>query len=64
MDWYAAGKKIHDAREKIGLTQEELAEIIGVTPASISYYENGKKRPSFDKIKKICAVLNLDIAEL
>jgi len=64
MDWREAGKKIYNARIKRGLTQEELAEKIGVTPASISYYESGKKRPSFEKIKKICLELNLDIAAL
>lgn len=64
MDWRKTGNQIYKARIEKGLTQEELAEAVGVTPASISYYENGKKRPSFEKIKKICHTLNIDMAEL
>lgn len=58
------GIKIKTARLEKGLTQQDLSKIIGVTPESISYYEAGKKTPSFDKIKTICRVLNLDINEM
>lgn len=64
MDWRDAGKKIKAARLEKGLTQEDLSKIVGVTPESISYYETGKKRPSFDKIKTICRVLNIDMEKL
>lgn len=33
------------------MTQQELAVLFGVTPASISYYETGTRIPS-DKVKK------------
>ncbi len=61
MDWVSLGSKIKSARLEKGLTQEDLSKIIGVTPESISYYEAGKKRPSFEKIKNICRVLSIDI---
>lgn len=64
MNWGEFGSKIKIARLEKGLTQQDLGKILEVTPESISYYEAGKKRPSFDKIKNICRVLNIDIGEL
>ena len=64
MDWVAFGNKIRKARIEKGLTQLDLAEIVDVTPVSISYYEAGKKKPSFDKIKTICNELGLDIDDM
>lgn len=64
MNWVKFGKIVKIARVKKGLTQRELAKYVKVTPESISYYESGKKHPSFDKIKTICEVLNLDARKL
>ncbi len=40
-DFGPIGKRIKTAREKKGLTQEQLAEILGVTPNHISEIERG-----------------------
>ena len=64
MDWVNFGVKIKTARLEKGLTQDDLGKIIGVTPESISYYETGKKKPAFDKIKNLARVLSLDINTL
>lgn len=64
MNWEGFGTKIKVARLEKGLTQQDLAKIVEVTPESISYYEAGKKKPSFDKIKTICRVLSLNMEEL
>lgn len=58
------GHKIKNARRELGLTQNDLAKIIGVTPESISYYESGKKCPTHDKLKNICRVLKLNMGDL
>lgn len=39
------GKRIKEARENKGLTQAQLAKVIGVTPSSITNYENGTSHP-------------------
>lgn len=39
------GKRIKEARIKRGLTQRQLAEIIGVKHNSISDWENDKNKP-------------------
>jgi len=64
LDWVLFGIKIKTARLKKGLTQQDLAEIVDVTPVSISYYESGKKKPSFEKIKTICTELGISIEEI
>lgn len=64
MNWTEFGEKIKSSRLEKGLTQQDLAKIVEVTPESISYYEAGKKHPSFEKIKVICRVLGLSADEL
>ena len=64
MDREGFGVKIKQARLEKGLTQQDLGKIIEVTPESISYYESGKKIPSFAKLKVLCRVLGLNMNEL
>lgn len=45
------GNKLRRLRMQKNMTQQELAVLFGVTPASISYYETGTRIPS-DKVKK------------
>ena len=42
------GERIEAARKKKGLTQEELAEIVGVSQSMINHIEKGRKKPSLD----------------
>jgi DNA-binding XRE family transcriptional regulator len=51
-------------REHRGLTAAVLAEMIGVTPAHISKLETGKGEPSIGLLKKLAAVLDVDIDSL
>lgn len=43
-------KRIADERKKLGLNQEELAEKVGVSQKSISKYENGTRRPTYETL--------------
>lgn len=36
-------------RELAGLSQAEIAELVGVTPAAISRWEAGERRPTGDR---------------
>ena len=47
------GQKIQCYREKAGVSQEELAEHVGVSVTSISNIERGANYPSFDNFIKI-----------
>lgn len=51
---------LKEVREKAGVTQEQLAEKIGVTRQSIGSYENGIVRPSVDVAKAIGKELDFD----
>ncbi len=52
-------KKFKKARKKIGLTQREVGEKIGITTNSYARIEQGRAKPSYDTLKLICKVLGL-----
>ena len=58
------GKFIFDCRKKKGLTQEELAEKLGVTSKSISRWENGNTMPDYSLLKDLCSELDINVNEL
>lgn len=51
------GKRIQELRKKNNITQESLAESVGIEPVSISNIENGKYYPTAENLEKIIAVL-------
>ena len=51
------GKRIKQARENKGLTQEKLAEYLDVSNAYISKIERGKTPINLDRLSEICVVL-------
>jgi len=58
------GECIHIARRRQGLTQERLAELVGVTAHHISRIERGKESPSIHLIHKIATTFGLELNEL
>ena len=50
--------------EERNITQQELAEYIGVTQASVSNWCKGIKMPRMDKIDKICQYLDVERSAL
>lgn len=54
------GKRIKEARDSLGLTQEELAKIVGVTKAAIGNYETGVSHPKENVLYKLFKALNCD----
>jgi len=53
------GQIIKQARISASLTQEELAEHIGITGRYIMALENEHKQPSFEVLCKLILVLNI-----
>ena len=45
MDQIAIGTRIKAARERVHLTQEQLAEIVDISPTHMSVIERGVKTP-------------------
>lgn len=58
------GKYIAKKRKERKLTQQELAEILGVTNRAISNWENGKNMPDLSLFKPLCQELDISINEL
>lgn len=52
--------KIREARQHKNLTQEQLAEKIGVSNNAISNWEHDVSKPDIDKIIKLCIALEVD----
>ena len=56
------GENIRESREKMGYSQDELAEIMEVNRSTISKIENGKFAISIDYIVKFGWYLDFDVA--
>ncbi len=54
------GKNIRDARDRKGLTQDELAAQLFVTRQTVSNYETGRTRPDIDTIVRLAELLGTD----
>ena len=53
------GEKIRSLRKDNGISQEELAEKLGVSRQSVSLWENGQTMPSMDSIVAIAKIFNV-----
>ena len=60
IDYVAIGKRIRKARKKQHLTQEQLAEMIGVKSAHIGNIESGKKPFSFKTFVRLYTALKVN----
>ncbi|MBC8062312.1 MAG: helix-turn-helix transcriptional regulator [Clostridiaceae bacterium] len=58
------GGRIKEKREKLGISQRELARRIDMSGQMISKIESGLSTPSIDTINKIAALLNVPAASL
>lgn len=58
------GSKIKFFRENIGLTQKQLADIIGVTAVTITRYEQNKREPDINTLLKISSALNVGLLDI
>ena len=58
------GNKIMELRKKNGLSQEELAEKIGVARQTISKWELGETSPDLKQSKELSKIFNVSLDEL
>ena len=63
-DYVLIGERIKFWRQQRGLTQEQLAEMVELTPGFISLVENGKKRASLETLLSICRALNITLNDI
>lgn len=58
------GKGIQQLRKERGLTQEDLADLVGVDRSYMGFVERGERNPTLDKIIKIAKALKITLSEL
>lgn len=64
MDAYVTGTVIKGLREKKGLTQAELADILGVSSKAVSKWETAKGLPDISLIEPLANALSVSVTEL
>ena len=57
------GERIKTLRKRAGLTQERLAERVGLDARHLSRLETGKHFPTLDSLERIAEVLGVELAE-
>lgn len=64
MNDYKFGNYIYELRSRSGISQSQLAEILGVTNKAVSKWENGKAKPRTDILRKMAVYFNIPVEEI
>ena len=48
-------------RKAVNLTQQQLADMIGVSNKAVSKWENGEGYPDIENLKRVSAIFNTSI---
>jgi len=55
----SVANRIRNRRMEMGITQTQLAKAARLTPAAISQFESGSRKPSFDAMSKLATALKV-----
>ena len=64
MNDYGFGNYLYEMRKAAGLSQNELAEKLGVTGKAVSKWETGAAKPRTNVLRDLSALLNVPVEEL
>lgn len=64
INYKEVGQRIKEFREETNITQEMLAEMLGLKRSTISQIENGKRKITADKLIKLATVFNITVDNL
>ena len=59
MDYKDLGSRVRAARRKNGLTQEKLAEKVGISPSFLGHIERGTRVASLETLVALCNELQV-----
>lgn len=54
VDYIAVGNKLRAERKRLGYTQEQVAEAIGITPAFMGHIERGERGMALETLLQLC----------
>lgn len=55
------GQRLKKLREEAGLTQEEVAKNLNITASGYGYYEQGRRDPDTDTLRKLAEFYNVSV---
>lgn len=58
------GEQIKNYRKTVGLTQEQVANYLGVSTPAVNKWEKGLSVPDADMLSKLADVLEINVSEL
>lgn len=58
------GTVLKKFRQESGLSQQQVADALGLQRSTYAYYETNKSRPSYECLKEISRLYNLKVDEL
>ena len=64
MDQIKIGRFVQERRKEIGLTQMQLAELLGITDRAISKWETGRALPDSSIMLDLCKILKISVNDL
>ena len=59
MNYQSLGKKVRECRKRKQLTQEQLAEIIDISPSFLGHIERGSRVASLETFARLCNALDV-----
>ena len=64
MDQVKIGRFISERRKNAGLTQMQLAEMLGITDRAVSKWETGRALPDSSIMLELCGILKITVNDL
>ena len=61
VDYKRVGLRIQKQRKEKGLSQEQLAELIGISLSFLGHIERGTRKASVETLARICKALDADM---
>jgi transcriptional regulator with XRE-family HTH domain len=58
------GKRIVDARQRLSMSQDQVAAVSGIDSSNIRAYENGRALPSIHSLVRVALALGLEPGRL
>ena len=62
--YQSIGEFIRATRKKLGVSQQSLGELVGLSYVTVSHYEAGKRKSTLNSLKLIAAGLSMPLEHL